>query len=56
MTNHMGKIADYNVIAAKLFTLITLWEYVCMYVRTRVGQRLALAPRPLMIYCASPFD
>jgi hypothetical protein len=27
---------------------------VCMYVYTRVGQRLALAPRPLMIYCASP--
>jgi hypothetical protein len=23
-----------------------------MYVCTRVGQRLALAPRPLMIYCA----
>jgi hypothetical protein len=30
--------------------------HVCMYVCTRVGQRLALAPRPLMIYCASPFD
>jgi hypothetical protein len=24
--------------------------YVCMYVCTRVGQRLALAPLPLMIY------
>jgi hypothetical protein len=31
-------------------------HHVCMYVWTRVGQRLALAPRPLMIYCASPFD
>jgi hypothetical protein len=30
--------------------------YVYMYVCTRVGQRLALALRPLMIYCASPFD
>jgi hypothetical protein len=29
---------------------------VCMHVCTRMGQRLALAPRPLMIYCASPFD
>jgi hypothetical protein len=29
---------------------------VCVYVCTRVGQRLALAPRPLMIYCASPFN
>jgi hypothetical protein len=28
---------------------------VCMYV-PRVGQRLALALQPLMIYCASPFD
>jgi hypothetical protein len=27
-----------------------------LYVCTRVGQRLALAPRPLMIYCASLFD
>jgi hypothetical protein len=26
--------------------------YVCKYVCTRVGQRLALAPQPLMIYCA----
>jgi hypothetical protein len=30
-------------------------EVVCMYVCARVGQRLALAPRPLMTYCASPF-
>jgi hypothetical protein len=29
---------------------------VCMYVRTRVGQRLALASWSLMICCASPFD
>jgi hypothetical protein len=27
----------------------------CMYVSTRVGQRLAIAPRPLMIYCDTNF-
>jgi hypothetical protein len=40
--------------------VMVLVMYVCMYVCmcecTRVGQKLALAPRPLMIYCASPFD
>jgi hypothetical protein len=30
----------------------SLYIYIC----TRVGQRLALAPRPLMIYCPSPFN
>jgi hypothetical protein len=34
----------------------TFYRSLSCYVCTRVGQRLALAPRPLMMYCASPFD
>jgi hypothetical protein len=36
--------------------IILLFYFLTMYVCKRVGQRLALAPRPLMIYCASAFD
>jgi hypothetical protein len=31
-------------------------HHICLYVCTTMGQRLALAPRSLMIYCASPFN
>jgi hypothetical protein len=36
-----------------LFVVFSLWFiYVCMYKGWAI--KLALAPRPLMIYCASP--
>jgi hypothetical protein len=38
----------------KLITYLSC-QRICMYVCTRVCQKLALAPRPLMIYCASSF-
>jgi hypothetical protein len=33
-----------------------VYRHLIGLVCTRVGQRLAIAPRPLTIYCASPFD
>jgi hypothetical protein len=44
-----------NPIASKVSKATNLFQFVCMYVCMYKGWaiKLALAPRPLMIYCAS---